>query len=74
MRFGVIAAIDGRLEDLIVAWLRRRWPVLGLVPSRWLRPATRPAAVRLRGSLSRAAVTLAMPAAVALAVVLAVAP
>jgi hypothetical protein len=74
MRFGVIAAIDGRLEDLIVAWLRRRWPVLGLVPWRWLRPATRPAAVRLRRSLSRAAVTLAMPAAVALAVVLAVAP
>jgi hypothetical protein len=56
----VSAAIDRRLEEAIVAWLRRRWPVLRLVPSRWIRPATRPTAARLRRSLSRITLALAL--------------
>jgi hypothetical protein len=58
---GLRAAIDGRLEDLIVAWARRRWPALRLVPARWLRPAAAPMALRLRLVLSRAALSAAVP-------------
>jgi hypothetical protein len=61
MRRGVSAAIDRRLEDVIVVWLRREWPVLRLVPSRWIRPAARPTAVRLRRSLSRIALAVVVP-------------
>jgi hypothetical protein len=67
MRSGVSAAIDRRLEEAIVAWLRREWPVLRLVPSRWIRPATRPTAVRLRLSLSRITLALAVPTGIVLA-------
>src|ERR1019366_3777050 len=67
MRSGVSAAIDRRLEEAIVAWLRREWPVLRLVPSRWIRPATRPTAVRLRRSLSRITLALAAPTGIVLA-------
>ncbi len=67
MRSGVSVAIDRRLEEAIVAWLRREWPLLRLFPSRWLRPATRPTAVRLRRSLSRLALALAVPIGVTLA-------
>jgi hypothetical protein len=67
MRIGVSAAIDNRLEDLIVVWARRQWPVLRLVPARWIRPAVTPAAVRLRRSLARAALAVAAPIGVALA-------
>jgi hypothetical protein len=67
MRSGVSTAIDRRLEEAIVAWLRREWPVLRLVPSRWIRPATKPTAVRLRRSLSRLALALAVPIGIALA-------
>ena len=61
MRNGVGAAIDGRLEELIVKWVRRQWPALRLVPARWIRPVTKPTVVRLRRSLSRGALTLAVP-------------
>jgi hypothetical protein len=67
MRCGFSAAIDRRLEEAIVAWLRCKWPVLRLVPSRWIRPAARPTAVRLRRSLSRLALALAVPIGIALA-------
>jgi hypothetical protein len=53
------AAIDSRLEDLIVAWARRRWRPLRLVPARWIRPAAAPMARRLRRLLSRAVLAAA---------------
>jgi hypothetical protein len=53
MPSGLSAAIDRRLKDLIVAWARRRWPPLRLVPARWIRPAVAPMALRLRRLLSR---------------------
>jgi hypothetical protein len=61
MPSGLSAAIDSRLEDLIVAWARRRWPALRLVPARWIRPAVAPLAPRLRRLLLRAVVAAAMP-------------
>jgi hypothetical protein len=61
MRGGLSAAIDGRLQNLIVSWARRRWPVLRLVPARWIRFAVAPAAPRLRRALSRALLAAAMP-------------
>jgi len=61
MRNGVGAAIDGRLEELIVKWARRQCPALRLVPARWIRPVTKPTVVRLRRSLSRGALVLALP-------------
>jgi len=66
MLSGVSAAIDRRIEGAIVAWLRRKWPLLRLVPSRWIRPAARPTAVRLRRSLSRITVALAIPTGIVL--------
>jgi len=67
MRGGVSAGIDRRLEDLIVAWLRREWPVLRLVPSRWIRPAVRPTAMRLRRSASRIMLSVAVATGIVLA-------
>jgi hypothetical protein len=55
------AAMDRRLEDLIVAWTRRQWPALRLVPARWLRPAVAPTALRLRRLLSRGVLAAAVP-------------
>ena len=69
MRSRVGAAIDTQLADLIVAWARRRWPALRLVPARWIRPAVRPAAIRMRRVLSRAALILGAAAALILALV-----
>jgi hypothetical protein len=56
----VSAAIDRRLQNLIVACARRQLPVLRLVPARWIRPAIAPTAVRLRRSLSRGALALGL--------------
>jgi hypothetical protein len=61
MPSGLSAAIDRRLEDLIVAWARRRWPPLRLVPARWIRPAVAPMALRLRRLLSRPVLAAATP-------------
>ncbi|MGZ6695739.1 MAG: hypothetical protein ACXVFL_08850 [Solirubrobacteraceae bacterium] len=60
MSSGLSAAIDSRLEDLIVAWARRRWPALRLVPAPWIRPAVAPTALRLRRSLSYGVLAAAM--------------
>ena len=68
MHSRVNAAIDTQLADLIVAWARRRWPALRLVPARWIRPAVTPAAIRLRRVLSVAALILGATTAVILAV------
>ena len=61
MLSGLSAGIDGRLEELIVARARRRWPALRWVPAGWIRPAVAPMALRLRRMLSRAALAAAMP-------------
>jgi len=68
MRSRVSAAIDTQLADLIVAWARRRWPALGLVPARWIRPAVTPAARPLRRLLSTAALILGATTALIVAV------
>jgi hypothetical protein len=60
MPSGLGAVIDSRLEDLIVACARRRWPHLQVVPARWIRPAVAPTALRLRRLLSRVVLALAM--------------
>jgi hypothetical protein len=67
MRSAISAAIDRRLENLIVACARRQLPVLRLVPARWIRLAITPMAVRLRRSLSRSALALALPTGVIVA-------
>ncbi len=61
MRSGVGTAIDSWLEELIVTWVRRQSPVLRLVPTRWIRPVIKPTVLRLRRSISRGAVALAVP-------------
>ena len=61
MHSGLSAAIDRRLEDLIVVCARRQWPALRLVPARWLRPAVAPTALRLRRSLCRVALVATLP-------------
>lgn len=67
------ASIDTQLANLIVAWARRQWPALRLVPARWIRPAVAPAAMRLRRVLSAASLTLGATIGVML-VVLAILP
>jgi hypothetical protein len=67
MLSGLSGPIDSRLEDLIVAWARRQWPVLRLVPALWIRPAVAPTAVRLRRLLSRGVLAAAMPVGIILA-------
>jgi hypothetical protein len=54
------AAVDDRLQAVIVAWGRRRWPAMRLVPARWLRPAVAPLAIRVRRLLGRAVLAAAM--------------
>ena len=61
MRRRVGAAIDSWLEELIVTQGRRQWPLLRLVPTRWIRLAIKPTVVRLRRSLSRGALALVVP-------------
>jgi hypothetical protein len=65
MHSALSAAIDRRLEALIIVWARREWPALRLLPVRWLRPAVAPTALRLRRLLTRAVLVAAMPAAIA---------
>ena len=64
------AAIDSRLQDLIVAFARRRWPALRLVPARWIRPAVAPLALRCRRVLSLAVLAAMMPIGFALALLI----
>jgi hypothetical protein len=70
MSSGLSAAIDSRLEGLIVAWARRRWPALRLVPARWIRPAVAPTALRLRRLLSRGVLAAAVPIGIILALLI----
>ena len=61
MPSGISAAASRRMEDLIVAWTRRRYPALQLVPARWIRLAVAPAAARMRRLLWRGLVAAATP-------------
>ena len=56
VRTRINAAIEMQLAALIIAWACRRWPVLSLVPARWIRAAVTPAAIRVRPVVSVAAV------------------
>jgi hypothetical protein len=58
---GIRAEVDKRLEDLIVAGTRRRYPALHWVPARWIRPAVAPVAARLRRLLWRGVLAAATP-------------
>ena len=64
MHGALSAAIDRRLEALIIVWARREWPALRLLPIRVLRPAVAPTALRLRRVLTRAVLAAAMPVAI----------
>jgi len=70
MPSGLSAAIDSRLEGLIVAWARRQCPALRLVPARWIRPAVAPTALRLRRLLSRGVLAAAVPIGIILALLI----
>jgi hypothetical protein len=55
----VSTAVDTRLAHPSVALVAcHRWSALQLRPERWIRPAVRPAAIRLRRLLSAAALML----------------
>jgi hypothetical protein len=43
------------LADRLLILARRRWPLLGLLPRRWLYPLFMPTARRMRSSLARRA-------------------
>lgn len=60
MRSELGAAIDRRLAGLIISRLQRGWPLLKLVPASWIVLIAAPAARRLRRSLSRVAVVVAV--------------
>jgi len=68
MRSPVTAALDNRLQALVIARARREWPALNLVPARWMRPVVAPVADRLRRSLVRG--TCAVSGAVAVVVLI----
>jgi hypothetical protein len=54
--------LDRLLGDMLLTGARRRWPLLSLVPARWLRPLLLPAARRLRISLARGAMFTSLAA------------
>jgi hypothetical protein len=60
MPSGVSAAIDKRLEHVVVAWARHRWPPLRVIPARWLQPVVAPTARRIRRLLTRAVLATAI--------------
>lgn len=60
MRAAVTPLIDRLLVRLLLAGARRRWPLLRLVPSSWLRALLAPPARRLRRSLGQAALQLSL--------------
>jgi hypothetical protein len=60
MRSELGAAVDRRLAELIIVRLRRSWPLLKLLPASFIVPIVVPAATRLRRSLFRSAVFVAV--------------
>jgi hypothetical protein len=70
MRNALGAAIDNRLEASTVRWVRRQYPALRLVPSRWIRPVIKPTVVRLRRSLSRGTIAIVLSSGIILALLI----
>lgn len=68
MRTSPGAALDRRIETLIVTSVRRKWPLLRLVPTGLIRPAVAPTALRLRRSIVRGTLVIAILAAVVIVV------
>jgi len=68
MHSAVSAAIDRGLQALIIVWARREWPMLRMLPVRWLRPAVAPTALRLRRLLTRVVLAAATLVAIVVAV------
>lgn len=66
MRTQLGAAIDRRLAALIIARVRRAWPLLNLVPASWIIPVVTPGARRLRRSISCAVLAVAASAVIVL--------
>jgi hypothetical protein len=69
MRSELDAAVDRRLAELIIVRLRRSWPLLNLVPAACIVPIVVPAARRLRRSLFRSAVAVAVFAGALIAII-----
>jgi hypothetical protein len=69
MRSELGRAADRRLAELIAARLCRSWPLLKLLPAACVVPIVVPAARRLRGSLFRSAVAVAVFAGVLTAII-----
>jgi hypothetical protein len=57
-------AVRGRLEALVIARARRRWPALRAIPAPWLRPVVKPTVSRLECALARAGLAFAAVATV----------
>jgi hypothetical protein len=60
VRNALARVVDRLLVRLLLAGARRRWPLLRLVPSSWLRPLLAPPARRLRRPLGRGALWLSI--------------
>ena len=56
----MLTALDRRIASVILLRARRRWPLLSFVPEPCVRPLLAPLATRLRRSLMRAAVAVAV--------------
>ncbi len=60
MRTELGARVDRRLAELVIVRLRRAWPLLRLVPAACIVPIVVPAARRLRRSVLRSAIGVAV--------------
>ncbi len=69
MRSELGAAVDRRLAELMIVRLRRSWPLLRLLPASCIVPIVVPAARRLRRSLLRSAVAVAVLAGAVIAII-----
>jgi hypothetical protein len=68
MRSELGAIVDRRLTELIIVRLRRSWPALKLLPTVCIAPIVVPVARRLRRSLLRGAIAVAVFAGVLIAI------
>jgi hypothetical protein len=58
----IAGALDRLLASALLVGARRRWPLLSLVPDRWLRPLLMPTARQLRSSLAHAVMFISLTA------------
>lgn len=64
----VVGTLDRLLADALLARALRRWPLLNLVPARWLRRLLLPTAKQLRSALTRGAAVISLAAIATVAV------